>query len=123
MGAMAVTFVIQNIDDGPLGVVVNFLRDALTNLAARFVYGDLVLIWAALGVFMIVEGRRYRIRHVWAYIVGAPALALAVSFPLFMYVRQLRIAAEREQTGQDPERAGTAPPSTDEDTPRRVSVD
>lgn len=95
MGTMAVLFVVRNADAGPVGVVENFLRDATTNLASQFVYADLVLVWAALGAYMIIEGRRHGIRHVWAYIVGAPALALVVSFGVFMYVRQLRIAAAR----------------------------
>ncbi|MEV4503515.1 DUF2834 domain-containing protein [Streptomyces klenkii] len=95
MGALAVAFVRENMDAGPYGVIRNFVHDALTNLASRFVYADLVLIWAALSAFMIVESRRLGIRHVWAYIVGAPALALCASFSVFMYVRQLKIAAAR----------------------------
>ncbi|WP_234370938.1 DUF2834 domain-containing protein [Streptomyces sp. XY431] len=95
MATMAVTFVVRNADAGPWGVMRNFLRDATGNLASDFVYADLALTWAALGAFMVVEARRWRIRHVWAYIVGAPALALVVSFSVFMYVRQSRIAAAR----------------------------
>ncbi|MFD5146003.1 DUF2834 domain-containing protein [Streptomyces sp. NPDC058401] len=99
MGWMAVAFVVQNADAGALGVVENFLRDSTTNLATQFVYMDLVLTWAAVGAYMIVEGRRYGIRHVWAYIVGAPAIALIVTYGLFMLVRQLKIAALREAEG------------------------
>ncbi|MBT2447650.1 DUF2834 domain-containing protein [Streptomyces sp. ISL-43] len=97
MGALAVDFVVDNIHDGPFGVIRNFLRDALTNPAARFVYADLFLIWAALAAFMVVEARRFGIRHVWAYIIGAPALALCASFTAFMYVRQLKIAAAGDE--------------------------
>lgn len=93
MGVLAVDFVVDNIHDGPFGVIRNFMRDALTNPAAQFIYADLFLIWAALAGFMVVEARRHGIRHVWAYIIGAPALALCASFTAFMYVRQLKIAA------------------------------
>ncbi|MGY3204780.1 DUF2834 domain-containing protein [Streptomyces sp. TE5632] len=96
MGTLAVMFVVQNADAGPGGVVTNFLRDATSNLASQFIYADLVLTWAALGAYMIVEGRRFGIRHVWAYIVGAPLLALIASYGLFMLVRQLKIAAARD---------------------------
>ncbi|MER0241099.1 DUF2834 domain-containing protein [Streptomyces sp. HSW2009] len=96
MGTLAVLFVVRNADAGPGGVVTHFLRDATTNLAAQFIYADLVLTWAALGAYMIVEGRRFGIRHVWAYIVGAPLLALIASYGLFMLVRQLKIAALRD---------------------------
>ncbi|WP_079110192.1 DUF2834 domain-containing protein [Streptomyces roseifaciens] len=100
MGALAVAFVRRTMDDGadgPAGVIRNFLHDALTNLASQFIYADLVLIWLGLAAFMIVESRRLGIRYVWAYIVGAPALALCVSFAVFMYVRQLKIAAAGEE--------------------------
>lgn len=100
MGTMAVAFVVQNADAGVLGVVENFLRDSTTNLATQFVYMDLVLTWAAVGAYMIVESRRFGIRHVWAYIVGAPAIALIVTYGLFMLVRQLKIAALREAEGE-----------------------
>ncbi|MFG2503310.1 DUF2834 domain-containing protein [Streptomyces sp. NPDC048441] len=99
MGTMAVAFVVQNADAGFLGVMENFLRDATSNLATQFVYADLVLVWAALGAYMIVEGRRHGIRHVWAYIVGAPVIALIVTYGLFMLVRQLKIAAARDTGG------------------------
>ncbi|MGK5638779.1 DUF2834 domain-containing protein [Streptomyces sp. URMC 126] len=104
MGAMAVAFVVGHADSGPTGVVTDFLRDATANLASRFVYADLVLTWAALGAYMIVEGRRFGIRHVWAYIVGAPLLALIASYGLFMLVRQLRIAAAGD--AEDPAAGG-----------------
>ncbi|MGW1776288.1 DUF2834 domain-containing protein [Streptomyces sp. NPDC002104] len=100
MGWMAVSFVVQNADAGALGVVENFLRDSTTNQATRFVYMDLVLTWAAVGAYMIVESRRFGIRHVWAYILGAPAIALIVTYGLFMLVRQLRIAALRDADGR-----------------------
>jgi hypothetical protein len=68
------------------------VRNALVNEASVFIYADLTLVWIALSVFMVVEARRLGIRYVWAYIAGAPLLALNVTFPLFMLVRQLKIA-------------------------------
>ncbi|MCX5127845.1 DUF2834 domain-containing protein [Streptomyces sp. NBC_00193] len=124
MGWMAVAFVVQNADAGALGVVENFLRDSTTNLATRFVYMDLVLTWAAVGAYMIVESRRFGIRHVWAYIVGAPAIALIVTYGLFMLVRQLKIAALREAEGAQAggERALAAEEFTDRSAPRSLSA-
>ncbi|CAL9647257.1 hypothetical protein SUDANB176_06511 [Streptomyces sp. enrichment culture] len=99
MGAMAVTYVVRHSDGGPAGVVREFLDDALSNPASRFIYADLTLVWIALAGYMVVEARRHGIRFVWAYIAGAPLLALCVSFPAFMYVRQLKIAAARDAPG------------------------
>ncbi|MGW4820653.1 DUF2834 domain-containing protein [Streptomyces sp. NPDC004227] len=97
MGTMAVTFVIRNADAGFVGVIGNFLRDSTSNLASQFIYADLVLVWAAVGAYMIVEARRLGIRHVWAYIAGAPALAMIVTYGIFMFVRQLKIAAAHDE--------------------------
>ncbi|MGW1071750.1 DUF2834 domain-containing protein [Streptomyces sp. NPDC002537] len=93
MGWMAVAYVLEPHDGGPVGVVRDFLHDATTNLASQFVYADLTLVWIALAGFMIAEARRLGIRYVWAYIIGAPVLALCVSFTLFMLVRQLKKTA------------------------------
>ena len=91
MATLAIAFVVAHSDSGVFGVVGDFLRDALVNPAAAFVYADITLAWLVLAAFMVVEARRLGIRHVWAYIVGAPLLALCVSFPAFMFVRQVKI--------------------------------
>ncbi|ADI03340.1 hypothetical protein SBI_00219 [Streptomyces bingchenggensis BCW-1] len=93
MASMAVAYVLNHRENGPSGVVRDFLRDAVTNAASRFIYADLTLVWIALAGFMVVEARRLGIRYVWSYIIGAPVLALCVSFPLFMFIRQLKIAS------------------------------
>ena len=89
---LAVAFTVKHWEGDFFAPGRSFVDEALSNQAGQFIYADLVLVWAALSVYMVVEGRRVGIRHVWAYIVGAPALALTVSFPLFMLVRQLKIA-------------------------------
>jgi hypothetical protein len=92
---LAVSYIVRHRGSGVFGVVTDFLHDALANPAAGFIYADLTLAWLALAAFMIVEARRLGIRHVWAYIAGAPLLALCVSFPAFMFVRQLKIGTAR----------------------------
>lgn len=93
MTSLIVAFVLEHREDGLFGVVEDFLRDAMTNAASRLIYADLTLVWIALAGFMVVEARRLGIRYVWAYIIGAPLLALCVSFTLFMFIRQLKIAS------------------------------
>lgn len=92
MTSLIVAYVLKHREDGPYGVLEDFLRDAMTNAASRLIYADLTLVWIALAGFMVVEARRLGIRYVWAYIIGAPLLALCVSFTLFMFIRQLKIA-------------------------------
>lgn len=98
MTVIGVIFVLDNFHDGFAGLIVDFVRDALSNSAGWFVYGDLTITWIALSVFMVFEARRRSIRFVWAYIAAAPLTALCVSFPAFMLARQLRLAATRKAT-------------------------
>lgn len=54
--------------------------------------------WDVLGValacivFMLAEARRLRIRWVWAYVIGGAAVAISVTFPLFLIARERRLA-------------------------------
>jgi hypothetical protein len=91
--SLAVVYAVRHSDEGTVPLVGDFVRDALANPAAGFVYADLTLVWIVLAVFMVVEARRLGIRHVWVYVVAAPLSALSFSFPAFMFVRQLKIAA------------------------------
>ena len=42
-------------------------------------------------VFMWVEGRRLRVRHLWVYYLLSPTVAISVAFPLFMIARERRL--------------------------------
>lgn len=99
MAGMALAYVLKQGDANLFRVAGDFVGEALSNLAGGFIYADLTLVWIALSVFMVHEARRLDIRHVWAYIVAAPLLALAVSFPAFMFVRQLKIARKVRTDG------------------------
>jgi hypothetical protein len=99
MGGMALAYVLRQGDANLFRVAGDFVHEALSNLAGGFIYADITLVWIALAVFMVHEARRLDIRHVWAYIVAAPLLALAVSFPAFMFVRQLKIARKVRTDG------------------------
>lgn len=90
--AIAILYAVEHRALGVAGVIGHFFQDALANPAAWFVYTDLTLVWIALTVYMIIEARRFGIRFVWLYVVAAPLSALSVSFPAFMFVRQLKIA-------------------------------
>jgi Terpene cyclase DEP1 len=100
MAGMALAYVLKQGDANLLRVAADFVREALSTLAGGFVYADLTLVWIVLAVFMVHEARRLGIRHVWAYIVAAPLLALAVSLPAFMLVRQLKIARKEGTDGR-----------------------
>ncbi|RWZ52861.1 DUF2834 domain-containing protein [Labedella phragmitis] len=49
---------------------------------------DLLVVAVAAVVFMIVEGRRLRMRRVWLYLLAIPFVALAFALPLFLAFRE-----------------------------------
>jgi hypothetical protein len=74
------------------GGVLGFLRDCYANPAAASITNDILLVWLAAVVLMVVESRRLGIRHVWAYVLVSLLVALSVAVPLFLIARQLRPA-------------------------------
>jgi hypothetical protein len=40
---------------------------------------------------MVIEARKHGVRFVWTYIVGGLAIAISVTFPLFLIARELRV--------------------------------
>ena len=53
---------------------------------------DLLATASAASVFIILEGRRLGIRWYWAYVVFSFITAVAFTFPLFLAVRERRLA-------------------------------
>jgi inner membrane protein involved in colicin E2 resistance len=77
--------------DNPGGFLVDFLNDSTVTPASRSLTVDIVLFFLAAAILMVIEARKHGIRFVWAYIVGGLAIAISVTFPLFLIARELRV--------------------------------
>jgi hypothetical protein len=77
--------------DNPGGFLAEFLNDSKVTPAARSLTVDIVLFFLATAILMVVEARKHGVRFVWAYIVGGLAIAISVTFPLFLIARELRV--------------------------------
>jgi hypothetical protein len=53
---------------------------------------DLLATASAASIFIILEGRRLGIRWYWAYVIFSFVTAVAFTFPLFLAVRERRLA-------------------------------
>ena len=73
--------------------IASFVRGAYANPAAASLSSDLLFLTGAAVVWMVVEARRHAIRFVWLYVVLAFAVAISVTFPLFLIARERRLAA------------------------------
>lgn len=79
-------------------VFPKFLRDTTVTPASRSITADILLLFLAAAILMVVEARRHNVRFVWAYIAGGFLIAISVTFPLFLIARERRLAAERSET-------------------------
>lgn len=78
--------------DGGAGAV---RRDLTLSPVAVFTSVDLVVVFLAATVFMVVEGRRLRLRWWALYPVLGCAVAISVGLPLFLLARRLHVAARQ----------------------------
>jgi hypothetical protein len=104
-GAIAIAALIatwsQNIAyfDDPGGFLLDFLNDSKVTPASRSLTVDLLLVGFAAVILMVVEARKHGVRFVWAYVVGGFAIAISVTFPLFLIARELRIGRTGTRLG------------------------
>ena len=77
--------------DNPGGFLLDFLNDSKVTPAARSLAVDITLFFLAAGILMVIEARKHGVRFVWAYILGGFAIAISVTFPLFLIARELRV--------------------------------
>jgi inner membrane protein involved in colicin E2 resistance len=77
--------------DNPRGFLLDFLNDSKVTPASRSLTVDIVLFGLAVAILMVIEARKHGVRFVWAYIVGGFAIAISVTFPLFLISRELRV--------------------------------
>lgn len=83
-----IAFSAQGHAGGPLA----FVHALYVNHAAASIANDLILVALSACVFMGMEGRRLKIRFLWAYIVFSVLIAIAVVFPLFLIARQIKLS-------------------------------
>lgn len=51
---------------------------------------DVIAATVVLWVFVFVEGRRRRMRHLWVYVLCTLLVGVSLALPLFLYVRERR---------------------------------
>jgi signal transduction histidine kinase len=66
----------------------NFFKDAQANFAGKSFGADLTVVVFTFFVFMIPESVRLKIRYWWLLIPFTFLVAVAFTFPLFLYLRE-----------------------------------
>jgi len=82
---------------------VDFMAAAASNPAARSLSWDLTIACIAGLSWIYFESRRLGLRFFWIYIILTFLVAYAFAFPLFLFVRQGKLEAMRDNPGADTE--------------------
>jgi hypothetical protein len=61
------------------------------NQISSFFGMDVMLASVCLWIFVYFEGRRSRVRHLWAPILASLTVGISLGLPLFLYLREARI--------------------------------
>jgi hypothetical protein len=75
----------------PPRFLVNFLNDSKVTPASRSLTVDILLFFLAAMILMVIEGRKHGVKFLWLYIAGGFAIAISITFPLFLIARELRM--------------------------------
>lgn len=74
----------------------NFVGEWVANGAAtQSLQVDLLVLAVAVGAFLVVEGRRIGMRRAWLFLPLAAVTAAAFAVPLFLALRERRLATSR----------------------------
>lgn len=76
----------------PSSFLVDFWRDTKANSATRFITADILMFSLVAAILVTIEGRKHKVRFVWADIVGSFPTAVSASSPLFLIARELRMS-------------------------------
>jgi hypothetical protein len=57
---------------------------------------DVIVSSVCLWVFIYFEGRRLKMKHLWAPVVGNLLVGVSLGLPLFLYLREARIGHDKQ---------------------------
>ena len=65
-----------------------FLEQLFANRVSSFFAWDVIVSSMVLWVFVLMEGRRYGVKHRWAPLAANLAVGVSLGLPLFLYLRE-----------------------------------
>jgi hypothetical protein len=72
---------------------LDFANDSKVTPSSRSLTVDILLFFFSAVILMVIEARKHGVKFVWLYILGGAAIAMGVTFPLFLIARELRMGA------------------------------
>ena len=72
-----------------------FFRQLFANNVSAFFGMDVIVSAVALWLFVYSEGRRRRMKNLWAYVACTLLVGVSLGLPLFLFFRERKLAAGR----------------------------
>ncbi len=79
----------------PGASVAGFVALANANGPAATLTSDLTVVYFVANVWLVVEGRRLGMKHLWAYVLGNTFIAVAFGLSLFLWFRERALAGSK----------------------------
>jgi Protein of unknown function DUF2834 len=73
--------------------IFRFFQQLFANRIGAFFGLDVIVSSFVLWIFVLFEGRRIGLLHLWLPIAASLVVGVSLGLPLFLYVRQLRLDA------------------------------
>jgi hypothetical protein len=70
------------------------VEQLFANRISGFFGLDVIVSSVVLWVFVLTDGRRLQMKHLWAPIVGNLAVGVSLGLPLFLYMRERRVSRD-----------------------------
>ena len=72
-----------------------FFEQLFSNRIGSFFAWDVIVSSVVLWVFVLVDGRRAGVKHLWAPIAANLAVGVSLGLPLFLYLREAGVSRSR----------------------------
>jgi len=76
--------------------LITFIEENYANYASASISNDILVVTVVFLIWSFIEARRLSMSYWWVYAVLTFSIALAFSMPLFLLMRERRIAARAE---------------------------
>lgn len=80
--------------------ITNFIAQTATTFPAQSIVADITVVVIAFLVWMIAESLKLKIKYWWALIPLTFLVAIAFTFPLFLYLRERKLEQIQQQSPQ-----------------------
>jgi len=86
------------IPEGLIQGTLHFSTDTFANPASRSITLDIIFLFLSCSIWMVSEAKKLNIPHVWAYVLFGLLVAISVTFPLFLIVREIKLGSKSLET-------------------------